>query len=103
MKRIEDDVKEEEEDEDLNKPGTSGLISTLAEPADIKPFDIKPNFAEGSTETCQRSELEIKEEPADECPEPPPPAPPPTPSTAEVKPTNGLLGLCAYGSGSDSD
>ncbi|KAK6010899.1 hypothetical protein OSTOST_24030, partial [Ostertagia ostertagi] len=25
MKRIEDDVKEEEEDEDLNKPGTSGL------------------------------------------------------------------------------
>ncbi|KAK6027798.1 hypothetical protein OSTOST_06169 [Ostertagia ostertagi] len=114
MKRIEDDVKEGRGGRRLETSLVQ--ISTLAEPADIKPFDIKPNFAKDPPKRAndQRSllskmvivkkkKLEIKEEPADECPEPPPPAPPPTPSTAEVKPTNGLLGLCAYGSGSDSD
>ncbi|KAK6051359.1 hypothetical protein COOONC_11137 [Cooperia oncophora] len=116
MKRLDDDIKEEEEEEDLSKPGTSGLISKLSDAADVKPFDIKPTFAKDAPKRAsdqksllskmvivKKKKLEIKEEPADESHEPPPPAPPPTPSTSDVKPTNGLLGLCAYGSGSDSD
>ncbi|XGW17194.1 hypothetical protein V3C99_002087 [Haemonchus contortus] len=117
MKRIEDDVKEEEEEEeDLSKPGTSGYTSKFPDPPDVKPFDIKPNFAKDPPKRAndqksllskvvivKKKKLEIKEEPVDEPQDPPPPAPPPTPSTSVVKPTNGLLGICAYGSGSDSD
>ncbi|KAL6728361.1 hypothetical protein Aduo_010140 [Ancylostoma duodenale] len=106
IKRLEDDDNEEQ------KPGTSGLIAAK-EPPDIKPVDIKPNFSKDVPKRAndQRSllskmvivkkkKVEVKEEPADD---PPIPQSPSTSTASETKPSNGLLGLCSYGSSSGSD
>ncbi|ETN71250.1 hypothetical protein RB195_008195 [Necator americanus] len=104
MKRLD----EEEEEE---KPGTSGLLTTK-EPPDIKPVDIKPTFSKDIPKrandqkallsklvTVKKKKVEVKEEPVDDLPIPPPS----TSTRSEMKPSSGLLGLCGYGSGSGTD
>ncbi|CAJ0600308.1 unnamed protein product [Cylicocyclus nassatus] len=120
IKRLEDD------DEDEGKPGTSGLVSASLHDIvktedlhDIKPFDVKPSFIKDVPKrpndqktllsklvVVKKKKVEdkqIKQEPADDPPEPPPSS---STSTSASKPSSGLLGLSAYGSGSsgtDSD
>lgn len=119
IKRIEEDEKELE---DLTKPGTSGLLAHIKpEPLDVKPLDIKPStFGKEPPKRSndQRSllskivivkkkKVEVKQEPEEPEDEPPPTPAQPPPSTSAAtppvpRPTNGLLGLCDYGSGSSA-
>uniref|UniRef100_A0A0N4YNY6 CCHC-type domain-containing protein n=1 Tax=Nippostrongylus brasiliensis TaxID=27835 RepID=A0A0N4YNY6_NIPBR len=110
IKRIEDDITEEAL-EDLDKPGSSGLPLTTPEPVDVKPFDIKPSFTKDPPKrindqrsllskfvVVKKKKVEVKTEPDDD----PPPSPPPQATSSVTKPSNGLLGICAYGSGSNN-
>ncbi|KHJ91673.1 hypothetical protein OESDEN_08455 [Oesophagostomum dentatum] len=108
MKRLDDDEEEQ-------VPCSSTMIKT-EELHEMKPVDLKPTFAKDVPKrpndqktllsklvVVKKKKIEVKEEPADDH-SPPPQPPPPSTSTAPVtKPSNGLLGLSAYGSGSDSD